>query len=87
MISSKQSDFKPGGSCINQLLSITHKIYEICKSLDDRFEMRRVFLVVSKAFDKVWHKGIIFKLNQNVKILSVLSDILKNRKQRVTLNR
>ena len=48
-----------------------------------------VFLDILKAFDKVWHKGIIFKLKQNGisgKLLSVLSDFLKYRKQRVILN-
>ena len=52
--------------------------------------MRGVFLDISKAFDKVWHKGFIFKLKQNGvsgKLLSVLSDFLKDRKQRVILNR
>ena len=49
---SNQSGFKPGDSCITQLLSITHKIY---KSFDDRFEVRGVFLDISKAFDKVWY--------------------------------
>ena len=42
--------------------------------------MRGVFLDISKAFDKVWHKGIIFKLKQNRtsgKLLSVLPDFLK----------
>ena len=48
-----------------------------------------VFLDISKAFDKVWHEGIIFKLKKNGisgKLLSVLSDFLKDRKQRVILN-
>ena len=54
LISSNQSGFKPGDSCINQLLSITHEIY---KSFDDGFEVRGVFLDISKAFDKVWHKA------------------------------
>ena len=50
--------FKPGDSCIDQLLAITHEIY---KSLDDGFEVRNVFLDISKAVDKVWHEGLIFK--------------------------
>ena len=48
-----------------------------------------VFLDILKAFDKVWHKGIIFKLKQNGisgKLLSVLSDFLKDRKQIVILS-
>ena len=62
LISTNQSGFKPGDSCMNQLLSITHEIY---KSFDDGLEVRSVFLDISKAVDKVWHEGVIFKLNQN----------------------
>ena len=86
LISTNQSGFKPEDSCINQPLSITHEIY---KSFDDGFEVKGVFLDISKAFYKVWHKGIIFKLKQNGisgKLLSALSDFLKDRKHRVILN-
>ena len=51
--------------------------------------MRGVFLDISKAFDKVWHKGLLFKLKQNGisgKLLNLISDFLSNRKQRVVLN-
>ena len=36
-ISQHQSGFKPGDSCINQLLSITHEIYQ---SFDEGFDAR-----------------------------------------------
>ena len=57
LILPNQSGFKPGDSCINQLLSITHDIY---KSFDCGYEVRGVFLDISNAFDKIWHDGIIF---------------------------
>ena len=56
LISQNQSGFKPGDSCINQLLSITHEIY---KSFDDGWEVRGVHLDISKAFNKVWHEGLL----------------------------
>ena len=62
LITENQSGFKPGDSCINQLLSITHDIY---KSLDDGFEVKSMFLAIFKAFNKVWHGGLIYKLKQN----------------------
>ena len=57
-----QSGFKPGDSSINQLLSIAHDIYQ---SFENGFEVRGIFLDISKAFDKVWHRGLIYKLKQN----------------------
>ena len=86
LISPNQSGFKQGDSCINQLLSITHDIYQ---SLDEVYEVRGVFLDMSKAFDKVWHKGLLYKLEQNgIKgpLLNILADFLRSRKQRVVLN-
>ena len=57
-----QSGFLPGDSCIAQLLSIIH---EIQTAFDENptVDVRGVFLDISKAFDKVWHDGLItFKL-------------------------
>ena len=86
LISASQSGFKPGDSCINQLLSISHEIYS---SFDEGLEVRSVFLDISKALDKVWHDGIIFKLTQNgisENLLNLLRDFLNERKERAVLN-
>ena len=86
LISANQSGFKPGDSCINQLLSITHNFY---KSYDAVYEVRSVFLDMSKSFDKVWHNGLIIKLQENAisgNLLNVLKHFLTNRKQRFVLN-
>ena len=67
-------------------MSIEHKIY---KSFDQGCEVRGVFIDISKAFDKMWHDSIIFKLIHNGisgNLLTSLRDFLSNRKQRVGLN-
>ena len=55
------SGFMLGDSCVAQLLSITHEIY---KGFDynPSVDKRGVFLDILKAFDKVWHDGLILKL-------------------------
>ena len=48
-----------------------------------------MYLDLSKAFDKVWHNGIIFKLKTygvEGELLSLLKNYLKNREQRVHLS-
>ena len=56
-----QSGFIPSDSCVSKLLSSTHETY---KSFDCHLPtgMRGTFLDISKAFDKVWHEGLIFRL-------------------------
>ena len=81
LISNNQSGFKPGNLCINQLLCITHNIYQ---SLDDGLRTRSVFLDISKAFDEVWHKVLLFKLKQNGisgNLLNTVTNFLYQRKQ------
>ena len=44
-----------------------------------------MFVDISKAFDKVWHEGLHYKLRQNdisAKLLDTLTDLLDNRVQR-----
>ena len=83
-----QSGFLPGDSCIAQLLPIIH---EIQTAFDENptVDMRGVFLDISKAFGKVWHDGLIFKLKSygvEGELLLLLKAYLRNREQRVVLN-
>ena len=87
LITKNQSGFRPGDSTTNQLLYLVneiHQAFENPKSL----EVRAVFLDISKAFDKVWHEGLIFKLKQNGvsgSLLMYFQNYLDNRKQRMVL--
>ena len=86
LISTMQSGFRPGDSCIYQLISITSDIF---KNFEKHDETRAIFLDISKAFDKVWHEGLIFKLKSNGisgNLLTFFENYLLNRKQRVVLN-
>ena len=86
LISPKQSGFRPDDFCTKQLLSISHKILS---ALDDGHEVRGGFLHISKAFDKVWHEDLLFKLQQNGisgELITLIQDFLSCRKQSVVLN-
>ena len=50
--------------------------------------MRAVFCDISKAFDRVWHKGLLYKLRRigiSGSLLSWFANYLKGRRQRVVL--
>ena len=49
---------------IKQLISITHDI-QSAFDYNTPKDVRAIFLDISKAFDKVWHKGLLYKLNKN----------------------
>ena len=52
-------------------------------------ETRAVFLDISKAFDKVWHDGLIFKLESygiSGPLLGLINSYLANRYQHVVFN-
>ena len=87
LLTPNQSGFRPGDSTVNQLLSITHKIYSAFEEFLSR-ETRTVCLDISKAFDKVWHDGLLFKLKScgiSGCLFSVFEDFPDNRQQRVVL--
>ena len=88
-MNSCQSGFRPNDSFINQLISITHNIYRAFDA-NPSLEVRGVFLDLSKAFDKVWHEGLLYKLKSNGingNVLQLIKSFLYNRCKRVVLNR
>ena len=88
LLSPHQSGFIPGDSCVQQLISITHEIYNAF-DCNPSLEVRGVFLDISKAFDKVWHDGLIYKLKHNNitgDLLWLIESLLSDRYQRVVLN-
>ena len=85
-INDLQSGYRKGDSAVKQLISITHEIY---KAFDDSKEIRAVFLDISRAFDKVWAAGLIFKLKRigiEGDMINILISFLADRKQRVALD-
>ena len=59
IITPSESGFLSGESTTNQLLCI----YEyLCSNFDKRITTQSVYFNTSKAFDRVWHRGLILKL-------------------------
>ena len=86
LISTHQSGFLPGRSTITQLTELYHAF---CKAVSEGKEIRVVFLDISKAFDRVWHSGLLHKLEKfgiKGKLLSWFTNYLKDRYQRVVIN-
>jgi hypothetical protein len=82
-----QSGFHPCDSTVMQLIYIVNKIYN---GLERGNKVRAVFLHISKAFDRVWHKGLIAKLRSigiNGSLLTLLwfESYLTGRQQRVII--
>ena len=88
LLSKHQSNFRPGDSCIYQLLAITHDIFSSF-DCNPTLETRSVFLDISKAFDRVWHDGLLLKLEKygvSGNLFQLIKSSLSGRFQRVLLN-
>ena len=81
----RNSGYKPLDSSINQLIFISHKIYE---SFDKGDDVCYVSLDASAAFDRVWHDGLLFKLRRKGicgNLLNWFESYLSERYQRVII--
>ena len=85
-ISLKQSGFMPGDSTVYQL---THLYHLFSEAINNQKIVRMVFCDISKAFDRVWHTGLLAKLSRvgiTGNLLKWFENYLSNREQRVVIN-
>ncbi|MCG7879157.1 MAG: reverse transcriptase domain-containing protein, partial [Candidatus Thiodiazotropha endolucinida] len=86
MITPFQSGFVQGDSTTYQLL---HTYHTFCEAVDSGKEVRAVFCDITKAFDRVWHKGLLHKLKNigcSDPVLNWFTSYLSGRRQRVVIN-
>lgn len=85
-INSSQHGFRKDFSCETQLASFVHDLHV---NLDSNIQTDVIFLDFAKAFDKVPHRRLIFKLSQlnlDPSILNWIINFLTHRQQFVTTN-
>ena len=85
LITDHQSGFRPSDSTVNQLSYLYHTI---CNALDKKKDVQIVFCDISKAFDKVWHRGLLYKLRKFGicgHLLLWFKNYLSQRQQRVVI--
>ena len=86
IISDRQAAYLKGDSTIHQLLYIVHYIR---KCWGHSKIVQGAFLDISAAFDKVWHNGLVAKLEQigvNGTLLNLFRSYLSDRKQCVIVD-
>ena len=87
IITQSQSGFIPGDSTVSQLLCIYN---DLCSSFDKGITTQAVYLDISKTFDRVWHNGLISKLEAvgiRGKLLNWFRDYLSCRMQATVIKR
>ena len=80
-----QSGFVPGDSTTRKLL---HTYHTFCEAVDSGKEVRAVFCDISKAFDRVWHNGLLYKLTRlgcSDQVIKCFTSYLSDRQQCVVL--
>ena len=85
LLTSNQSGFIPGDSTVMQLLVMYD---DFCKAIDNKVTSQSVFFDISKAFDRVWHRGLIYKLQcigVRGTLLKWFTDYISQRKQAVVI--
>ncbi|GBM32324.1 RNA-directed DNA polymerase from mobile element jockey [Araneus ventricosus] len=86
IIPKEQFGFRAQHSTIHQLLRVTNSITE---GMNNKFYTGGIFLDIQKAFDRVWHDGLIYKLiqlNFPKYLINILKSFLENRTFKVVIH-
>ena len=87
LFSDFQYGFRSGRSTADVLTVISERVY---RALDACGETRAIALDISKAFDKVWHAGLLHKLKSygiSGPFLEIINYFLSDRKIRVVMDK
>ena len=71
------------------IYTLLHTYHTFCEAIDSRKEIRAVFCDISKAFDRVWHRGLLYELRAtgcSEKVTQWFASYLSGRRQRVVIN-
>ncbi len=74
LINGHQLDVTPGDSTIHQVIVLYHKLYIATDGSDD---ILCVFLDLTKTFDQLWHRSLLFKLNK-INIIGEIYNLLES---------
>jgi len=78
-IREEQFAFHPGHSTDQQL---TNLVDDISVNWNSKINTASVFIDVEKAFDKVWHEGLLYKMNKmhiHPSLIKIVHSFLQNR--------
>ena len=81
-----QYGFRSSRSTADVLTVLTDRL---SRALDNNFDAWVIALDISKAFDKVWHKGLLHKLEGygiNGRVLPIIKSFLTGRTMKVVIN-
>ena len=85
LLTPRNSGFKRRDGSVNRLLYLVENIY---RGLDNEQEIAVVLLDITRAFDRVWHKGLLFKLRNigiSGSLLQWFESYLTSRYQKVVI--